>query len=49
MRQGSGFERAFGFLTVFGGPSSPSPNAVPWFPLVGVLIVATFSIVVHIG
>ncbi len=45
IRQGSGFEKAFGFLTVFGGPSSPSPSAVPWFPLVGVLIGALLGII----
>jgi adenosylcobinamide-GDP ribazoletransferase len=30
--------RALGFLTVFGGASTPDPTAVVWFPLVGALI-----------
>jgi adenosylcobinamide-GDP ribazoletransferase len=30
--------RALGFLTVFGGSSTPDPSAVVWFPLVGALI-----------
>jgi adenosylcobinamide-GDP ribazoletransferase len=28
--------RAISFLTPLGGPSSPSPSAVPWFPAVGI-------------
>jgi adenosylcobinamide-GDP ribazoletransferase len=30
--------RALGFLTIIGGSSVPDPAAVPWFPVVGVLL-----------
>jgi adenosylcobinamide-GDP ribazoletransferase len=30
--------RAISFLTPLGGPTTPSPAAVPWFPVVGVLV-----------
>lgn len=29
---------AIGFLTVVGGPSAPSARALPWFPVVGMLV-----------
>lgn len=30
--------RALAFLTPFGGPDTPSPGALSWFPLVGALV-----------
>jgi adenosylcobinamide-GDP ribazoletransferase len=34
----SGFDEAVGFLTPLGGAAAPTPNAVRWFPVVGLLV-----------
>jgi len=37
-RRRAGFRQALGFLTVLGGSSSPGPDALVWFPVVGAVI-----------
>jgi adenosylcobinamide-GDP ribazoletransferase len=37
--------RALGFLTIVGGASTPDPAAVPWFPVVGVLVGLVLGVV----
>lgn len=39
----SGFRQALAFLTVLGGSTAPSPAAVAWFPLVGILLGAVLG------
>ena len=35
--------RALGFLTPLGGPSSPTPGTLAWFPVLGALMGATLG------
>ena len=49
MESKTGLERAFSFLTVLGGSSAPAPNAVTWFPIVGLIIGVAVGVVWHYG
>ena len=42
-------KEALAFLTPFGGPATPSPRALRWFPVVGMLIGGVLGVVWWIG